>query len=256
MNNQFDSNSAMMKKLKLEICIIIILMACLCITTVALAFSTVTTRNTFQTDAIDIILNNGQKIMSEKDQLISPGKTITTTFPLKNNSDHEIYYRLYFYNIKDGEGNLADYLEVKILRADTGEILYDGVMPDLIYSTAAPIKEPIHANEEIMLEATFFLPESAKNHLQGEGVTFDFVAEAVQAENNEDMNFGNDSNFIDPDEILEAVETDITDDTETPEDGDQTEPSETTDSESEPVPESSVTNPSDVVETQPSNPAE
>ena len=218
MNNQLDNNNTTMKKLKLEIGIIIILMACLCITTVALAFSTVTTRNTFQTDAIDIILNNGQKIISEKDQLISPGKTITTTFPLKNNSNHEIYYRLYFYNIKDGEGNLADYLEVNISRVDTGEVLYDGVMPDLIYSTAAPIKEPIHANEEITLEATFFLPESAKNHLQGEGVTFDFVAEAVQAENNDNMDFGNESNFVDPDEILEAIDPDVSDTAEAPDD--------------------------------------
>ena len=256
MNNQLDSNNIMMKKLKLEICIIIILMACLCITTVALAFSTVTSRNTFQTDAIDIVLNNGQKIVSDKDHLISPGKAITTTFPLKNNSNHDVYYRLYFYNIKDGEGNLADYLEVNISRVDTGEILYDGVMPDLIYSTATAIKEPLKANQEIMLEATFFLPESAKNHLQGEGVTFDFVAEAVQAENNEDMNFGNDSNFIDPDEILENADTSDPEETNLPESDVQTDALESNEYESELTPESSITGPSDVVETQPTTPAE
>ena len=61
-----------MRKLKIEIAIIAVLMVCLCVTTVALALSQVTTKNTFQTDAIDIILNNGQKIIDEDDQSIAP----------------------------------------------------------------------------------------------------------------------------------------------------------------------------------------
>ena len=201
-----------MNKLKIEVGIIIVLMICLCITTVALAFSSVTTKNTFQTDAIDIILNNGNKIISENDQSIAPGKTIVTTFPLKNNSDHDVYYRLYFYNIKDGEGNLADFLDVKIKLVSTGETLYENTMPNLIRSKVNPIKTPLKAHEEIMLEATFFLPESAKNNLQGEGVTFDFVAEAVQSANNDEMNFGDETSPIDPDDIIASIEDESTDD--------------------------------------------
>jgi len=209
-----------MRKLKIEIAIIAVLMVCLCVTTVALALSQVTTKNTFQTDAIDIILNNGQKIIDEDDQSIAPGKTIITSFPLKNNSDHEVYYRLYFSNIKDGEGNLADALEVTIKRLDNGKILYAGFMPNLIRSKVAAINEPLAANQEIMLEATFYLPEEAKNNLQGEGVTFDFVAEAVQSENNEGKDFGDVTDPVDPDEILKNSDTTVSpDDTTTaPED--------------------------------------
>ena len=212
MNNNLDQRNITMNKLKIEVGIIIVLMICLCITTVALAFSSVTTKNTFQTDAIDIILNNGNKIISENDQSIAPGKTIVTTFPLKNNSDHDVYYRLYFYNIKDGEGNLADFLDVKIKLVSTGETLYENTMPNLIRSKVNPIKTPLKAHEEIMLEATFFLPESAKNNLQGEGVTFDFVAEAVQSANNDEMNFGDETSPIDPDDIIASIEDESTED--------------------------------------------
>ena len=209
-----EEQKRLMKKLKIEVAIIAILMICLCTTTVALAFSQVRITNTFQTDAIDIILNNGQKIISEDDQSIAPGKTIITTFPLKNNSNHEVYYRLFFANIKDGKADLADFLEVTIKRVDTGETLYEALMPDLIRSKVKTIDLPLSAGEEILLEATFYLPESAKNRLQGEGVTFDFVAEAVQAENNDSKDFGDVPDPIDPDTILDSLDTadpDITD---------------------------------------------
>lgn len=221
MNNnplQAELQHRTMKKLKIEITIIVVLMLCLCITTVALALSQTTTKNTFKTDAIDIVLNNGQKIISEHDNCIAPGKTITTTFPLKNNSDHEIYYRLYFSNIRDEHTSLSEVLEVSVKRVDTGETLYEGFMPDLIRTKVNAIKEPLPANEEIMLEATFYLPESAKNRLQGQGVTFDFVAEAVQTENNDGMDFGDESDYVDPDVILDTTPIDTTSpETEAPE---------------------------------------
>lgn len=227
-NNNHDHTTETMRKLKIEIAIIIVLMICLCITTVALALSQTTTKNTFQTDAIDIILNNGQKIIDDDDQSIAPGKTIITSFPLKNNSDHDIYYRLYFSNIKDGEGNLADALEVTIKRLDTNEVLYAGFMPNLVRSKVAAVKEALAAREEIMLEATFFLPESAKDNLQGEGVTFDFVAEAVQSENNDGKDFGDETDPVDPDEILGGYDTTASpDETEEPTDTTE-EPADTT----------------------------
>lgn len=202
-----EEQKRLMKKLKVEVAIIAILMICLCITTVALALSQVRVTNTFQTDAIDIILNNGQKIISDDDQSIAPGKTIVTTFPLKNNSNHDVYYRLFFANIKDGDANLADYLEVVIKRVDTGETIYEDLMPNLIRSKVKTVTAPLTAGEEIMLEASFYLPESAKNKLKGQGVTFDFVAEAVQAENNDDKDFGDVPDPIDPDIILDALNT-------------------------------------------------
>ena len=43
--------------------------------------------------------------------------------------------------------------------------------------------------------------------LKGQGVTFDFVAEAVQAENNDDKDFGDLPDPVDPDLVLDALNT-------------------------------------------------
>lgn len=210
MNTSVNQNKTI-RRLNIEIAIIIVLVICLCITSLALALPTASATQTFTTGGVNIILNGGQQIITDGDEAIAPGKTVTKTFTLENASTYSVYCRLYFTNIK---GNLMNTITVKITDPETGTVLYNDLMVNLTRENIAKL-EPLSNVIPFKLEKStthtyeisFSMPLNSDIALMGTAGNFDFHAEAVQADNNDNMEFNDSTDTIDIDEA-EIPETD------------------------------------------------
>ena len=168
------------KKLTGSVVVIVALAVCLCITTFMLVYSTVEVKsNLFQTGTIQINLNDGQPVITEHECLFEPGMTVEKEFFIENQGTWDVYYKLYFENIK---GGLADVLDVEI--RDDDRVLFQGKMSDLTKEKVGAADDILRLNERRDLRISFHFPETAGNKAQGLYVSFDMSADAVQTKNN------------------------------------------------------------------------
>lgn len=182
MNNKDDVTS---RKLTIGILTIIVLTVCLCITTYALVMVSVSVPNNyFKTGDISINLNDGKPVIEEHEFLFEPGMTVTKDFFVENRSTWDVYYKIYFDEIK---GGLATVLQVTISDADN--VLFNGTAAELTKANASAAENVLRMNEKRNLTISFYYPQEEKNLTQNCTLSFLLCAEAVQTKNNPDRLF-------------------------------------------------------------------
>lgn len=183
MSNRTENHTA--KRLTASVLAVIILSVCLCITTYALVMVSVSVPdNHFQTGSIGINLNNGEPVIEEHEFLFEPGMTVTKDFFIENQSTWDVYYKIYFDDVK---GGLAKVLQITIKDGD--EILYFGTADELSRANVAAADDTLRLGEIRNLTISFHYPENAGNCTQDMSLEFKLCAEAVQTKNNPDRLF-------------------------------------------------------------------
>lgn len=178
----FDSTA---KKMTGSIIVIILLICGLTITSFALIWSMVSVEdNLFITGKVKINLNDGNPVIREDEFLFEPGMTVKKDFFLENQSTWDVYYKLYFTDVK---GGLADVIEVSIKDGDT--VLFSGKMSDLTQEKVGAADDVLRLNERRNLTIYFHFPEEAGNQAQNLYLSFTISADAVQTKNNPDKLF-------------------------------------------------------------------
>ncbi len=173
------------KKMTAGIVTIIILAFCLTVTSFALVYATVTVENNlFQTGYVKINLNDGKPIIEEHEYLFEPGMTVEKEFFIQNLSSDNVYYRLYFDQVK---GGLARVLDVTL--QDGEQVLCSGKMADLTKEVVESGEFPLEIQETRNLKITFHFPAEYGNATQGLDLSFVVCADAVQSKNNPDREF-------------------------------------------------------------------
>ena len=172
------------KKLKAAIATAFTLGLCLAITTAAIVMVSLKIENNiFGLGKVSIDLNGGNAVIQKEDFLFEAGATIKKDFYIKNNSTCDVYYKLYFSDVK---GDLSDFLVVTIL--DGNKTVMSGKMNDFTRDTEA-VDSLLSEAEVKNLSIEFHLPETIGNIAQARFLTFDFCAEAVQSKNNPERQF-------------------------------------------------------------------
>lgn len=180
-----DENNRTEKKMRGSVITVIILAVCLCITTFALFYSVVAEEdNVFQTGTVEINLNDGRPVIEQHEFLFEPGMTVEKEFFLENESSCDVYYRLYFANLK---GGLADVLDITI--SDGRQVIYSGKASQLTREQVGAADDILKINEREELTVSFHFPEGAGNNVQDLYLAFDLKADAVQVRNNPERLF-------------------------------------------------------------------
>lgn len=174
------------KRLIASIVAVIALLLALGVTTYAL--STVSVRvddNYVQTGVVDINLNDGKAVIEKDEYLFEPGMTVEKTFFLENRSTWDVYYKLYFENVK---GSLATVLTVTI-RDEAGNTLWTGTPASLSQSAVSAAADALKVNETKNFTISFYFPPEKGNEAQSTDLSFKLSAQAVQTKNNPDRLF-------------------------------------------------------------------
>ena len=177
-------------KLLSSAALIAVLGAMLTVTSFALLSSMIAIKdNTFQTGRVKIDLNGGEPVLSAEEDgghlNIEPGHTIKKEFYIENESSVDAYYRIYLENV---DGELADVLIFSIMDED-GELAFTGTAEQLSENSPYVERQPLAAGLTAELTMTVKMPESAGDEFQGDSLTFDVTADAVQARNNDSIQF-------------------------------------------------------------------
>ena len=155
------------------------------VTSTALVYNTVAEENKlFSEDYVKINLNNGVPVISDPNHRFEPGMTVVKDFFIQNESNCEVYYKLYFSDI---EGELQDVLDITVKDGDT--VLYSGKMTELIRAKTKAIPTALTAGERKDLTVSFHFPQFAGNETASRRLKFSFCADAVQADGNPDRLF-------------------------------------------------------------------
>lgn len=174
------------KRLSISVITLVILCLCLCITSFALGMAVYEVRdNTFQTGGIKIDLNGGKPVITADEFLFEPGMTVEKPFYIQNNGTWAVYYKLYFSGVS---GDLGSVLDVTVLDAD-GNMLVCGKMSELTQNSVHALESELAVGQRQALTVRFHFPEEAGNTYQGESLTFELSAIAVQTKNNPDKEF-------------------------------------------------------------------
>ena len=172
-------------KLTATILIVVLLALCLCVTSFALVLVSVSVPdNTFRTGHIEINLNDGNPVIEEHEFLFEPGMTVKKSFFIENLSTWDVYYKIYFDDVK---GGLASVLQITIAAGDT--VLFQGTAPELSRANVPAADDTLQPGERRALSICFHYPESAGNATQNSALSFTLCAEAVQTKNNPDKLF-------------------------------------------------------------------
>lgn len=183
MSNKKENHTS--RKLTASVVAVIILSICLCITTYALVMVSVSVRdNYFKTGSIEINLNNGKPVIEEHEFLFEPGMTVTKDFFIQNESTWDVYYKIYFDDVK---GGLATVLQITI--SDGDKVLFEGTAAELSETNVGAADDTLRLGEIRNLTISFHYPESAGNVTQDMSLTFKLCADAVQTKNNPDKLF-------------------------------------------------------------------
>lgn len=179
------------KKLLASGILLAVLSLCLCVTTFAIALSTISLKNNvFQTGFVKIDLNGQKPIIDDRGLVFAPGMTEEKNFYIKNIGTCDVYYRLYLKNV---DGSLSDILSITLKDGDT--VLYDGKINALTKENPSEAgtlsyNETTGVGEIHTLIAIFHFPAgAAADLLQGQNLTFDLCADAVQTRNNPQKSF-------------------------------------------------------------------
>lgn len=171
------------KKLTIGIIVLILLSIALFITTTALVYSMLSESDAlFESARVEIDLNGGLPIIDETG--FAPGMTIEKEFFIKNNGSADVYYKLFFDNLK---GDLVDLVEITIL--DKDKVLYEGSAKELSEALVGTVSDPLLRGDKKILTARFYLPDDVGNSAQEQLFNFDLHAIAVQTKNNPDRLF-------------------------------------------------------------------
>ncbi len=173
------------KKMSKSIVLTILIALCFTVTTFAIVFSMLSVEgNIFVTGEVDINLNDGRPLISSNDNLIfEPGMTEKRSFFIENNSSCDVYYRLYFDNLR---GELADVLIVTICNGD--QVLLEGTPRELSRENAEAVDDIIKRGGIRYLDIYFYLPEETTN-ISDTYFRFNFAVDATQVKNNPNKEF-------------------------------------------------------------------
>lgn len=168
------------KKLTGSIIAVIVLALCLCITTFAPVWASVSVENNlFHTGEVKINLNDGMPLIKGHEFIFEPGMTVAKDFFIENNSNFDVYYRIYLDNIS---GDLINAVTVTITDGD--RILYTGTADKLTKQNVAAADDTLKIGQRRNLTAVFRYPEDMGNETQNSLLTFTVCAEATQTKNN------------------------------------------------------------------------
>lgn len=174
------------RQVRAGILVILLLAVALCVTTYALFYATVAVEgNYFGTGLVDIDLNGGAPVITADEFIFAPGMTVDKSFYVQSNSTDDVYFKLYFDNVK---GDLARYIEVAVLDGDT--VLCCGTAAELTRSNVMAGDDYLRPGERRELIIRFTMPRETGNEAQDLSLTFDFCADAVQMKNNPNKEFG------------------------------------------------------------------
>jgi len=166
-------------KMAAGIAIIIILSLCLAVTSFALYTSVAVENNLFATGSVTINLNDGEPVITEDEFLFEPGMTVVKDFFIKSTSSDDVYYKIYFDDVK---GGLAEALQITIKDGD--KVLYVGTTATLSRTNVIAADDILTPGERRDLEISFYFPPECGNDLQDQTLEFSMCAEAVQTRNN------------------------------------------------------------------------
>lgn len=170
------------RRLVMSVVIALVLVICLTLTTLALNYAAVTVdNNSFTTGIVKINLNDGKAFIRADEFLFEPGMTVEKPIFLQNESTDDVYYRLYFRNIK---GDLAKVLDVTIREGDT--VLLSGKLSELTGENIGASRSLLKLDERKELTVVIHYPEASGNDTQSTRVSFELYADAVQSKNNPD----------------------------------------------------------------------
>lgn len=140
--------------------------------------------NSFQTGRVCINFNDDEPVIEEEEYRFEPGMTVVKDFFIENESTIDVYYKIYLENV---EGKLADILDVTLKEGDN--VLYHGKAADMTETNVNSPDDVLQIGEVRWLNISFYYPCDGENDGQGEEMSFDISAEAVQTVNNPDREF-------------------------------------------------------------------
>lgn len=182
--NSRNSNDTV-RQLVIRVAAVIVLSFCLIITTYALVMVTVSMpENFFQTGNVEINLNDSEPVIEEHEFTFEPGMTVTKEFFLENCSTWDVYYKIYFDEVK---GGLAKILDITI--QDGEKVLIQGTAAELSRRNVKAAEDTLRRQEIRNLTIYFHYPENADNETQPMSLSFKLCAEAVQKKNNPNRQF-------------------------------------------------------------------
>ena len=156
----------------------------LCVTTYAATRSGAKSEGFFQTGEIKININDGKSVIDAGEFMFEPGATIEKEFFVKNEGTGDVYFKVYFEDIK---GELANILNVSLFDGD--ELLFKGTADKITRNNVLTAEKILTASETRNLRIIFNYPASSGNAGQGCDLSFKLCAEAVQAKNNANKEF-------------------------------------------------------------------
>lgn len=172
-------NNNRKRRLAVSVLVLVLLIG-MCVLT-AYAASLITREvkdNYFQTGVIDIELQADKIDLNN----IEPGGTYVRNFSIVNKGTWEVYYKVYFSDIK---GALKDVLEVTIYPKDhPGEVLFSGSLGDMTQRQVQLADDTLDVGEIKELTVSFHFPEERGNDTQERSCEFKICATAVQTKNN------------------------------------------------------------------------
>jgi hypothetical protein len=173
------------KKLYFNIISLILLFAMLVGATYAILIALVDVKdNFFETGYVKIELNGGKLVFDGSDFNLAPSSSITKPMTVKNLSSVPIHYRVYLENVS---GSLSEAISFNIYNGS--ELVKTIEIADFDSKNALVSDESLIVNGEKTYSIEAFFNESAGTTYQNATVTFDFVAEAVQAPYNPNKEF-------------------------------------------------------------------
>ena len=168
------------RQLTTSILLVVLLTFGLFITTYSLMMVSVEIKeHYFQTGNIEINLNDGNPVIEEHEFLFNPGMTVKKEFFIENLSTWDIYYKIYFEEVKGGLANILD-----ITIQDGNKILFEGTAAELSRVNVRAADDTLQENEKRILSIYFHYPKDKGNITQNMTLSFDLCAEATQTKNN------------------------------------------------------------------------
>ena len=183
-----EDNYSSAKKISIRILVIVTVLVCMFTAAyAAVVLSDTVEDNYFHTGTVEINLNDGAPVIKPDEFLFEPGMTVVKDFFIRNESTCDVYYKLYFDNVK---GDLGKVLEISIYpRGESNNVLFSGVMSRMTRLRVKAAEDALAVGEEKWFTIAFHYPEEAGNETQALELSFDMCANAVQTENNPNKEF-------------------------------------------------------------------
>lgn len=137
----------------------------------------------FDSAAVDIDLNGGNKIFDNACAVLVPGEEVRRNFTITNSGNVAVWYRLI---VSDADGPLADHATIAYY--DGGSLLYE----ESVKGSAAVdgYIGSMTPGQQLHLTAVLKLTGSDILTMRTSYMTFDITAQAVQLRNNPNRDFG------------------------------------------------------------------